>query len=60
MKIVGILLTVFGVLMLLSSLNLARTQYNMHDSHDLSKFGGGLAISILILAVGVNTVRKNR
>jgi hypothetical protein len=45
--------------MLVSGVNLARTEYDLHSSHDLSKFLGGVAFSLLILASGIVLIRKS-
>lgn len=55
---IGYVLAAFGLLMLVSGVNLARTQYDLHSSHDLSKFLGGVAFSLLILASGIVLIRK--
>ncbi len=60
MKIAGIVLAVLGGLMILSGLNLARTQYDLGSSHDLSKFTSSLALSTLILLGGIVLIRKSR
>ena len=60
MKIAGIILTVLGGLFVLSGLNLAVRQYNLSDSHDVSKAFGGLAFAVLILAIGVSLLVKSR
>ena len=45
MKAAGIVSTIVGVLMLLSSVNLALTKYDLKSSHDLSKLFGSLGLS---------------
>jgi hypothetical protein len=59
MKVTGIALAVLGGLMILSGLNLGVTKYDLHSSHDISKFTGGLAISVMILAGGILLIRKS-
>jgi putative Mn2+ efflux pump MntP len=60
LKIAGIILTVLGALLILSGLNVAFQQYNLNDSHDLSKALGGFAFALLILAIGVSLLVKSR
>ena len=61
MKAGGIVLIVLGSLMILSSINLAFTKYHLSDQHDLSKFLGGTAFSVLLLAVGIRLlINKSR
>jgi uncharacterized membrane protein len=60
MRIAGIILTVVGVLMLLSGVNLAFTKYDLKSSHDLSKLFGGLGVSAVILLGGVAMISKSR
>jgi hypothetical protein len=60
MKVVGYIVAAFGVLMLVSSANLARTEYDFQSSHDVSKFCGGLAASVLILAGGIVLIRRSK
>jgi hypothetical protein len=59
MKIVAIIITVFGALMVLSGINLMFTKYNLNDPHDLSKSLGSLAVSGLILAGGATMWKKS-
>jgi hypothetical protein len=59
-KITGIILTVVGGLLVLSGLNVALTQYNLSDSHDVSKAFGGLGVAVVILAIGVSLLVKSR
>jgi hypothetical protein len=51
-------LAVLGGLMVLSALRLAITTYDLNSSHDVSKFFGGIGISVLVLASGVLLMRK--
>ncbi len=60
MKAAGIVLTIVGVLMLLSGINLAFTKYDLKSSHDLSKLFGGLGLSALVLLGGVAMIIKSR
>jgi hypothetical protein len=60
MKVVGYIVAVFGVLMLVSSANLARTKYNLQSSDDFQQFCGGLAVSVLILAGGIVLIRRSK
>jgi len=60
MKVLGIILTVLGGLLVLSGLNVALRQYNLNDSHDVSKAIGGLAFAVLIFAIGLGLVMKER
>jgi hypothetical protein len=60
MKVCGIVLTVVGALMVLSSANLAITTYDLKSSHDLSKLLGGLGVSAMILLSGVGLIMKSR
>ncbi|MHB1157996.1 MAG: hypothetical protein ACYC26_14305 [Phycisphaerales bacterium] len=59
MKIAGIIVTVIGALMVLSSASLAFTKYNLSDSHDLSKFLGGAGFSVLVLVIGLALVKRS-
>jgi hypothetical protein len=59
MRIGGIVLTVIGALMVLSSLNLALTQYHLSDSHDLSKFMGAAGVSVALLAAGISMIARS-
>jgi len=60
MKVLGYIVAVFGVLMLVSGVNLARTKYNLHSSDDFTQFLGGIAFSLLILAGGIALVRRSK
>jgi hypothetical protein len=60
MKAAGIVLTIVGVLMLFSGVNLALTKYDLKSSHDLSKLFGGLGLSALVLLGGVAMIIKSR
>lgn len=60
MKIAGILFTALGALMLLSGVNVAVTQYDLSDSHDLGKFIGSAAVSTVLLALGLMLLGKSR
>jgi hypothetical protein len=60
MKVAGIVLTVLGVLMLVSSARLAITTYNLNSSHDVSTFFGGLAIAALVTLGGISLIKKSR
>jgi hypothetical protein len=53
MKIAGIIMLCLGGLMILSGINLGLTKYDLSNSHDLSKFLGGLSVSSLIAIVGL-------
>ena len=59
MKVAGIILTIVGGLLILGGLNTAFTQYDLHSSHDVSKFLGGLAVAVLILIGGVNLINRS-
>jgi len=59
MKIAGVVLVILGGLMILSSLKLAFTQYDLGSSHDQSKFFGGLGVCALILLGGVALIKKS-
>lgn len=59
MRTLGIVLTVFGGLMVLSSVNLMLTQYDMSDAHDQSKAFGGLGGSLAILAIGAAVISRS-
>jgi hypothetical protein len=43
--------------MILSSLKLALTKYDFHNTHDISQFAGGLAISVFILVGGIALIK---
>lgn len=60
MKVAGLVLAVLGGLMVLSSVNLALTKYDMSSSHDLSKFAGGLGVAVFVLLGGVLLMRKGK
>jgi hypothetical protein len=53
MKVAGVIVAVFGGLMVLSGLNLALTKYDLSSSHDLSEFLGAMGVSIVIIVVGL-------
>jgi hypothetical protein len=52
MKVAGIVLLCIGGLLILGSINAAFTQYDLGNSHDMSKFLGGAGFALLIAAVG--------
>ncbi len=60
MKVAGLVIAAFGGLMVLGSINLALTQYDLRSSHDLSKWLGGTGISLLIVVVGLVLFAKGR
>jgi hypothetical protein len=60
MNTVGFILAVVGGLMVLSSIRLGLTTYDLHSSHDLSKFCGGLGVSVLILLGGIVLMKKSK
>ena len=60
MKIAGIVLTVLGGLMILGSLNVAFTKYDLNSSHDQSKSFGGFGISALVFVAGISLIMKSR
>jgi hypothetical protein len=58
MKTAGIVLTVLGGLMILSSVRLALTTYDLNSSHDVGKLFGGFGAAVLVLLGGVLFMRK--
>ena len=60
MKVLGVILTVLGSLMLAGGIRVAYTRYNLSQTHDLGKFVGGMAVSALLLLGGVVMLRKKR
>lgn len=52
MKNAGYAMLAIGGLMLLSGINLMFTEYDLSNSHDLSKGLGALGVSAAIAAVG--------
>lgn len=60
LKIGGIVLIVLGVLASVSTLNLARTQYDLNSSHDVGKLFGGIATCVVLIACGASLVSKSR
>ena len=60
MKVAGIVLGVFGLLMLLGAAEVICTQYNLSDYHDVSKALGAVGFSLLILGIGVSLFLKSR
>lgn len=59
MKTAGIVLTVTGALLLLSSAQLAVTKYDLRDTNDLSKLIGVAAFSFGILAIGIMMISRS-
>jgi|GEM_PF-929212 len=55
----GIILTAIGGLMLLAALSNGLHDYNLHSSHDVSKFLGGLGLSTLVLTIGLMMLAKS-
>jgi hypothetical protein len=53
MRVVGIVVSILGGLLLLSSSKIALTQYNFSSPHAISKAMGGFAAAILVLALGL-------
>ena len=60
MKVAGIPLLVVGGLMVLNTLALAFTRYDLNSSHDVSKFFGGLGMSSVILLWGAARAWKTK
>lgn len=58
MKALGYILLVFGMMMIVSGINLSRTTYDLSSTHDFQKFMGGVIFSILLLAGGIHLIRK--
>jgi len=59
MKALGIVVSVFGGLMVLSGINLARLgKFDLSTTEGFQKFVGGVAFGIILVAVGM--VMANR
>ena len=58
MKTLGIVVIVFGVLMFLSGINLAVTEYDLSSSHDISVCVGGFAFATIVLAGGIALFKR--
>jgi len=54
MKILGIVVSVFGVLMVLSGINLVRLgKFDLSTTAGVQQFVGGVAFGIILVAVGL-------
>lgn len=60
MKVVGVILTILGVLLVAGGIRLAYTNYNLSQTHDLGKFIGGLAVSVVVLVIGLACLLRRR
>lgn len=58
MKVAGIVLACLGGLMTLGGISNAVTQYDLSSPHDLSKFLGGLGVSLMMLVAGIVMIRN--
>ncbi|MBA2117802.1 hypothetical protein [Bremerella alba] len=52
MKVLGYILVILGGLMAMSGLKLVFTEYDLNDSHDISKAAGSLGVSVAMIAIG--------
>ncbi|WDI42307.1 hypothetical protein [Bremerella sp. P1] len=59
MKTFGIVLAALGGALALSGLKLIATEYNMSDSHDMSKAIGSLGVAVGMIAVGAYLAYAN-
>jgi len=61
MKILGIVVSVFGGLMVLSCLNLARLgKFDLSTTEGLQQFVGGVAFGIILVAVGLAMANRKK
>lgn len=59
MKIVGYILVAVGGLNVFRVLNDGMRFYDLNNRHDLSKFAGGLGVSLLIVVWGLSMAKKS-
>jgi uncharacterized membrane protein SirB2 len=61
MKILGIVVSVFGGLMVLSGINLARLgKFDLSTTAGLQQFVGGVAFGIILVAVGLAMANRKK
>jgi len=61
MKILGIVVSVFGGLMVLSGINLARLgKFDLSTTDGLQQFVGGVAFGIILVAVGLAMTNRKK
>ena len=61
MKVFGIVLSVFGGLMVLSAVNLARLgKFNLSTTEGIQQFVGGAAFGVLLVALGLWLAKRKR
>jgi hypothetical protein len=59
-KTVGIVVTVFGCLLLLSAIKVATTKYDLSSTHDISKCFGAFGFAAGVTAAGVFLLRRGK
>ena len=60
MRVAGLIIAGIGGLLVLSGVNLAVTQYDLSSSHDMSKWLGGMGVSLLMVVVGLVLYAKGK
>ncbi len=60
MKVFGLILTLLGILLVAGGIRQAYLNYNLSQTHDLGKFIGGLAVSVVVLVIGLACVLRRR
>ena len=59
MKVLGIAVIIFGILLLVSTGHLALTEYDLRSKLDIGKVCGGILATFVVWAWGLSLIKKS-